>query len=235
MNAVSPETPTGDWNGLRRVEATLPKLLSTPIPSHFQLELEKIWYRNWIYLCRAEALETPRAYRTFKLGTQSLLVLRDDEGALRAFHNTCAHRGAALCTEASGHLSGGGITCRYHAFTYGLDGRFLRRPAHARPESDGIRNLKLHAIQIKEWQGFIFVNLAMSPRRSRGVLQVRCGNAQKLASGRPAGGPCPGANGTLQLEDPLGKLQRVPALPGRASIARPSGADLSARHHGAQG
>ncbi|MGA3157690.1 MAG: aromatic ring-hydroxylating dioxygenase subunit alpha [Steroidobacteraceae bacterium] len=158
MNAVSPDGTVSDWNGLRRVEPTLPSRFYTDA-AHFQLELEKIWYRNWTYLCRADALEAPRAFRTFRLGTQSLLVLRDDAGALRAFHNTCAHRGATLCSEASGHLPGGAITCRYHAFSYGLDGRFLRRPAHARPESEGIRNLKLHAVQIKEWQGFIFINL----------------------------------------------------------------------------
>lgn len=159
MNVVSPESSVADWNGLRRVEETLPSRFYTD-PAHFELELAKIWYRNWIYVCRVDALETRRSFRTFNLGSQSLIILRDDAGELRAFHNTCPHRGAALCSEPAGHFPGGAITCRYHAFSYGLDGRFLRRPAHAHPESDGIRNLRLHRVQIKEWQGFIFVNLS---------------------------------------------------------------------------
>ena len=150
------------WNGLRRPEPTLPSRYYVE-PAHFELELQKIWYRDWVYLCRAEALPAPRSFATFKLGTQSVLVVRDDTGALRAFHNTCRHRGAALCSLESGRFPSGAITCRYHAFSYGLDGKFLRRPAHGRELPEMALDLSLYAIQLREWNGFVFVNLDPAP------------------------------------------------------------------------
>jgi len=112
------------WNGLRRPEPTLPSRWYLD-EAHFELELQKLWYRHWIYLCRSEALPGPRSFGTFRVGAQTVLMVRDDAGVLRAFHNTCRHRGAALCSAESGRLPAAAITCRYHAFSYGLDGKWV--------------------------------------------------------------------------------------------------------------
>jgi len=148
-----------DWNGLRRPEPTLPSAHYFDA-AHYERELHKIWYRNWIYVGRSAALAGPRCFRTCAVGTQSILLLRDEHGVLRAFHNTCRHRGAALCRAESGQL-GGAITCRYHAFSYGLDGRFLRRPLQGRAvPADHTSGLDLYAVGVREWRGFVFVNLS---------------------------------------------------------------------------
>ncbi len=152
------------WNGLRRPEPTLPSHYYLDA-AHFELELQKIWYRDWIYLCRSEALPGPRSFGTFSLGTQTILLVRDDAGVLRAFHNTCRHRGAALCSAETGRFAAAAITCRYHAFSYGLDGKFLRRPMHGREIPDIDQDLSLYAVQLREWNGFVFVNLAAAPAR----------------------------------------------------------------------
>ena len=84
-------------------------------PRHYERELQRIWYRNWIYVGRSSEVASARAFRTFDLGDQKLLLVRDERGALQGFHNTCRHRGAALCREEAGTLRSGAIICPYHA------------------------------------------------------------------------------------------------------------------------
>ena len=74
-------------------------------PRHYERELQRIWYRNWIYVGRSSEVAAPRAFRTFELGDQKLLLVRDESGALQGFHNTCRHRGAALCREERGNAA----------------------------------------------------------------------------------------------------------------------------------
>jgi Rieske 2Fe-2S family protein len=73
--------------------------------SRYEQELEQIWYRNWLYVCRSSALSKPRAFRLFSIGSQNIIILRDEVGVVQAFHNTCRHRGSILCTEPSGRLA----------------------------------------------------------------------------------------------------------------------------------
>src|SRR5271163_3850355 len=78
-------------------------------PRHYERELQRIWYRNWVYVGRSSDVAANRAFRTFELGDQKILLVRDDAGVLQGFHNTCRHRGAALCRESDGHLRSGTI------------------------------------------------------------------------------------------------------------------------------
>jgi Rieske 2Fe-2S family protein len=152
-----------DWNGLTTAEATLPGAWYRD-PAHHARELEQIWYRNWIYLCRSGALAEPLDFRVFEIGTQQILLLRDDAGVLRAFHNTCRHRGAVLCREAQGRLQGRRITCPYHSWSYRLTGELLRTPT-AGPESGFDRDaLSLYGVALHEWRGLVFVNLDEAPK-----------------------------------------------------------------------
>ena len=148
------------YNGLDRVEETLPSEMYVD-PAHHRRELDAIWYRNWVYLCRADALEGPGSYRTFDLGSQRILLLRDQDGALRAFHNTCRHRGAQLCRAESGRFGAKRIVCPYHRWSYSLQGALL---AHLLPgpESEDFdkADYPLYAIAVEDWAGFVFVNLA---------------------------------------------------------------------------
>lgn len=159
MSASIPDPTAGDFNGLKQREDTLPSEWYFDA-DHYARELSSIWYRQWIYLCRAESLPGARAFRTFTLGTQRLLVVRDEHGGLNAFHNTCRHRGSLLCREPSGQLSGAGITCPYHAWTYRLNGELAVIPSLGRAHHVDKREMGLYRIPLRVWRGFVYVNLA---------------------------------------------------------------------------
>ena len=105
------------------------------LPSHdyfdstrYQQELEQIWCQNWIYVCRGEVLKATGAFRTFEIGSQNIVILRDEDGQLQAFHNTCRHRGSILCTEREGQIKSRRIVCPYHQWSYSFQGKLRGIP-----------------------------------------------------------------------------------------------------------
>jgi Rieske 2Fe-2S family protein len=68
-------------------------------PAHYERELQAFWYSRWIAVGREEELPHPGDWRSVRIGTQSVVVLRAADGALRAIHNTCSHRGSGQCTH----------------------------------------------------------------------------------------------------------------------------------------
>jgi Rieske 2Fe-2S family protein len=147
-----------EYNGLRAQTAGLPADAYFDAV-RYERELQRIWYRNWIYVGRSAELAQPRAWRTFELGDQTLLLVRDEDGVLQGFHNTCRHRGAALCRENGGVLRSGAIICPYHAWTYSLQGELLRTSSKRLPEGFDAADFPLYKIGVREWAGFIFVAL----------------------------------------------------------------------------
>ncbi|MEQ9261278.1 MAG: aromatic ring-hydroxylating dioxygenase subunit alpha [Roseovarius sp.] len=146
------------FNGLRRAQPALPATWYYDAAHHAR-EIREIWGRSWVYLCRAESLAEPLAYRSFTVAGQPVVVLRDEAGALKAFYNTCRHRGSILCTEAQGQLKKGLITCPYHQWAYDLSGR-LRATGPMRPVEGFDRGAHgLMPVLLAEWGGFVFVNL----------------------------------------------------------------------------
>jgi Rieske 2Fe-2S family protein len=131
-------------------------------PAIFAREQERIFGRMWVYGGVASSLAQPGHYRTVTIAGESVIVVRTKQGDLRAFFNVCRHRGSRLCPEASGHLHGA-IQCRYHAWTYGLDGRLIGAPnVFNRPDFE--RDLYgLHPVALEVWHGLIWLNLADDP------------------------------------------------------------------------
>ncbi|MDG2333264.1 MAG: aromatic ring-hydroxylating dioxygenase subunit alpha [Myxococcota bacterium] len=146
------------YNGLTQSEPTLPTHYYLDA-AHHEKELARVWYRNWVYVCRADELEGPRAYRVFDIGTQQVLVVRDQEGKLQAFHNTCRHRGSQLVQNQEGRLPGGLITCPYHCWAYDLEGKLRRLSGGSPPPGFDKSEHALYGVGIQEWKGFVFVHL----------------------------------------------------------------------------
>ena len=146
------------YNGLRRAEPTLPAQ-SYYEAEHFQRDLDTIWYRSWINICREADIAGRLDFRTFRIGTQEILVVRDEAGALRAFHNTCRHRGSQLCRQEEGRLKARLITCPYHAWSYSLRGDLVRVPSRSLPDGFDKADYPLHPVALSVWRGFVFVNL----------------------------------------------------------------------------
>ena len=159
----NPDPGAQEFSGLRQLEPSLPSSWYFD-PAHYALELDRVWYRNWIYLCRTESIAAPCSYRTFTVGTQPVLLLRDESGTLRAFYNTCRHRGSLLCSALAGRLTANALTCPYHAWSYRLTGELARIPSAGRAHHVPIGQTALYSIALREWQGFVYVNLADATR-----------------------------------------------------------------------
>jgi Rieske 2Fe-2S family protein len=154
--------PRPGYNGLLRSEPTLPSDSYFSVAA-YESDLEKIWHRDWIYVCRASDLAEPLTFRTFRLGSQNVLIVRDDSGTLRAFHNTCRHRGSELCSQAQGKLKARLITCPYHSWSYSLRGDLVRVTSKLLPDNFDKAEHGLYAVAIDEWRGFVFINLDADP------------------------------------------------------------------------
>jgi Rieske 2Fe-2S family protein len=144
--------------GLRKLEGTLPTSAYLDA-GEYQRDLEAIWYKRWILVCRSADIAAPLAYKVFTIGSQEVLVVRDETGVLRAFHNTCRHRGSQLCQAESGRLKARLITCPYHAWSYSLRGDLVRVPSKSLPEGFLKSDYPLYSVKLEEWRGFVFVNL----------------------------------------------------------------------------
>ncbi len=147
------------YRGLPQPEPTLPSACYYD-RQHHDRELSAIWYKDWLYVCRADALDGPRSFRVFTIGNQEILVLRDEGHRLQAFHNTCRHRGSRLCTEPAGRLKTNAIQCPYHRWAYSLQGDLLGFPAIASVDDFNKTDYPLYRVGVTEWSACIFINVS---------------------------------------------------------------------------
>ncbi len=89
----------------------------------YQQDLEQIWHKEWIFAGHIFELEKAGEYMTIQLGDYPVVIVRDDQGEVRAFHNACRHRGSRVCAESKGKVAK--LVCPYHKWTFGLDGKLL--------------------------------------------------------------------------------------------------------------
>jgi glycine betaine catabolism A len=167
-------TPGGNdvgYNGLTDLTLGLPADAYFD-PRQYERELQRIWYRNWVYVGRSSNLARARSFQTFALGDQKILLVRDDEGGLQGFHNTCRHRGAALCRESEGLLRSGTIVCPYHAWVYNLQGDLLRTSSKRHASGFDVADFPLYPVKVKEWNGFVFVALTEDPPAFEKIFDV---------------------------------------------------------------
>lgn len=100
--------------------------LSSPFYSDadvFEADLQHIWYRQWIFAASAAELPRGGSYVTLQLDKYPLVVVRGSNGEVRAFHNSCRHRGSRICSKPSGQTAK--LVCPYHQWTYETDGHLL--------------------------------------------------------------------------------------------------------------
>jgi phenylpropionate dioxygenase-like ring-hydroxylating dioxygenase large terminal subunit len=95
-------------------------------PQIFEEELEKIWYREWVYVGHESEVPAPGDYRARRIGLQPVIMIRGDDGQVRLVANRCAHRGNTLCQTDCGH--GSSLQCAYHGWTYNTRGELIGVP-----------------------------------------------------------------------------------------------------------
>ena len=119
----------------------------------FDHDIAAIWNRNWIWVGHESQIPEPGDYFLFDYGPESLIVVRDRQGGIRAHLNVCRHRGSRVCTEGEGKARV--FVCPYHAWTYELSGE-LRAGREMGPEFDP-QKWGLLPAQVIVFQGMILV------------------------------------------------------------------------------
>ncbi|MBL8669047.1 MAG: aromatic ring-hydroxylating dioxygenase subunit alpha [Alphaproteobacteria bacterium] len=128
-------------------------------PAVFNADMDRIFGRYWLHAGHSCMLPEPGDFITWQVGSDSILVVRGRDGAIRAFHNACRHRGARLCRDEIGRKPR--ITCPYHAWSYDLDGRCLVKTE----KEFGVheRELGLVPVRLRDVAGLLFVALGDDP------------------------------------------------------------------------
>lgn len=142
----------------RQAGHSLPGLFYTD-EKVFRADMERIWRRGWLFAGHSCQISQPGDYFTYQIGTDSILIVRDDGDGLRAMHNTCRHRGTRICDADAGHV--GRFVCPYHQWTYERNGRL----ASCRGMHDGVDKdrMSLRAVRSYELEGFVFICLGDEP------------------------------------------------------------------------
>ena len=125
-------------------------------PAIYDREKKAIFYRSWSFGCHAGQVSEAGSYVTVQVADQNIVILRGQDGTLRAFHNVCSHRAHEL-------LQGCGkaklITCPYHAWTYHTDGRLRSAVGQKNVADFEAAEFALKPVRVETFAGFVFVNL----------------------------------------------------------------------------
>ncbi|QEX17058.1 (2Fe-2S) ferredoxin [Hypericibacter terrae] len=123
----------------------------------FALEREHLLLNQWQLVCHQSEIRDAGSYATFDFLGERALVVRGEDGEIRAFHNVCRHRAAAVARGDFGRCEGAALRCFYHGWTYGLDGRLKAVPGEKQFPGLDKATHGLHPLPFEIWQGFVFV------------------------------------------------------------------------------
>lgn len=128
-------------------------------PELFDLDVEAVFARHWVFVATEPEIRETGDFVTVDLGRYSVIVIRDDDGTVRALHNVCRHRGSRVLADERGSV--GNLVCGYHQWTYGTDGTLL----HAGKQPPGFDKacFGLKQVAVRTVEGLIFICLAPRP------------------------------------------------------------------------
>lgn len=128
-------------------------------PVFFQKEIDCVWSRIWQMACREEEIPNPGDYRIYEIVGKSLIVTRTKQGDIRAFFNSCLHRGRKLVTlDGCKHE----FRCPYHGIAWNTDGSFKDNPIAWDFPQWRDRDMSLPEARVDTWGGFVFVNFDLN-------------------------------------------------------------------------
>lgn len=125
-------------------------------PQFAKQEAAKLWPKVWQVACREEEVPATGDFVTYDIIDQSIIVSRGQDGILNAYHNVCPHRGRRL-TEGAGHA--GSFVCRYHGWSWNLDGSNTKIVDQADWQQLDCAALHLQPVKIGTWGGYVFINM----------------------------------------------------------------------------
>jgi Rieske 2Fe-2S family protein len=163
---------TVDLQGLIRSRPdghSLPQALYTSAEI-YELDVDRVLRRHWNLVGHVSSIPRAGDYLVAEYDRDSAIVVRGDDGQVRALANVCRHRGSRICSNDAGHAQGGALRCPYHAWTYNLDGS-LRKAPWLTPDTD-TSTLGLAGLPIEVCQGLIFVAFTDDPLDFDGVRRT---------------------------------------------------------------
>ena len=125
-------------------------------PDMYQLEQDHIWHRSWVCIGREDGLKQPGCYRTLDFMGVPILLVRGKDQLLRAFYNTCRHRGAPVVREQEGHTTL--LRCQYHSWSYDLGGNLVGVPDERDFACLDKNTRGLMTLRCEVWAGWIFIS-----------------------------------------------------------------------------
>jgi glycine betaine catabolism A len=128
-------------------------------PDIYQQDLRLIFGRHWFFVGTEPEIAEPGDFFTVEIGSDSIIIVRDDDMSVRAFHNVCRHRGARLRPAGSGIV--GNLVCPYHQWTYNLRGELIHNQHMG--EKFEFCKYSLKAVHVKSLAGLLFICLADEP------------------------------------------------------------------------
>jgi carnitine monooxygenase subunit len=126
-------------------------------PEYFEVEMERVIRPSWQIVCHSSDIGRAGDWRTIDYLGESVIVVRGDDSRVRAFANVCRHRGSRVVSGAAGCARR--LTCPYHAWTYGLDGRLIGVPHKSDYPGLDTSGLGLVPVELEAWRGFLFVRI----------------------------------------------------------------------------
>ena len=130
-------------------------------PDVFETEMRTVLSGTWRFVCHASEIPEPYDFRLVKVAGHELVLVRGKDRELRAFYNSCAHRGARVVRQPCGRLDHGLMTCFYHLWSYDDEGRCtgISRPVGYRDTSVKKENTGLKPVRVETLFGLVFVCL----------------------------------------------------------------------------
>ena len=125
-------------------------------PSIFQLDLDRVFRTGWLFAGHTCQIGNPGEYFCYEIAGDSLIVIRGNDGKVRALFNVCRHRGSIICKKPAGQVKR--LVCPYHHWTYDTDGRLLENTWM--PEDFVKGDYSLKQAHVRNVAGLIFVSLA---------------------------------------------------------------------------
>lgn len=123
----------------------------------YELDKELLFERSWHFVGHISQLTHPGSFIVTTIGNESILIVKDTEGQIRAFFNVCRHRGGPLEMEACGTVAM--LQCKYHGWTYKLDGSLRGVPRFNRVDLFDRKDYGLVEVRLECWEGLVFVSL----------------------------------------------------------------------------
>ncbi|SEG30517.1 aromatic ring-hydroxylating oxygenase subunit alpha [Bosea lathyri] len=147
-------------------------------PAMHEADLKAVFETEWLFACNSCEIRKPGDYLTLAVGDNPIVILRDRDGGIRAFHNSCRHRGSRICGKEKGRATR--LVCPYHQWVYELDGSLLN--ARQMPEDFDRSEYGLHPVHAEVICGMVYICLAQEPPD---IARFRAGVTPYIAPHQP--------------------------------------------------